>query len=80
MPVGVMTHQKLQRNLVECFLIELGKNQSATFFIAKSNKFLDMMLSIQRGPHLEYIKFILGIGALFGILILISQINASFQS
>jgi hypothetical protein len=41
---------------------------------------LDMMVSRQRGPHLEYIKFILGVAALFGILILIGQINASFQS
>lgn len=41
---------------------------------------LDMMSLRLRGQLFEYIKFILGVGALFGILILIGQINASLQS
>ncbi|HJS82596.1 MAG TPA: hypothetical protein VJ742_07140 [Nitrososphaera sp.] len=39
------------------------------------------MMSLRRDGHLvDYVKFILGMAGLFGILILIGQINASLQS
>ncbi|HEV8387146.1 MAG TPA: hypothetical protein VGQ03_05950 [Nitrososphaera sp.] len=41
---------------------------------------LDMMVFRRRRHLIEYVKAILGIGLLFGILVLIGQINANFRN
>ena len=66
--------------LVECLLEVLGKIQSLAYLAPNHMSDLEMM-SLRRDGHLvDYVKFILGMAGLFGILILIGQINASLQS
>ena len=72
--------------LVECFSssgmsCNTGKEFTiVTLFIATSDDCLRMMALSRRRHLVEYIKAVLGIGILFGILILIGQINANFPN